>query len=141
MLNAKIYTTSGKLCSFELCFVIYQNSFGHTESVYDALQELDYYLLGYIYCWHNFHPFSEHINSDKQISKITWSPWKDAHNVDSPDCKRPGDINRSKRISMLHYLLLEELAILAFLHDFHRVILCGRPVEPVPKGFTDDRAS
>jgi hypothetical protein len=140
MLNAKIRTTSSKLGSFELCSVICQNSSGHTESIYDALQELDCHLLGYIYCWHIFHPFSEHVNSDKQISKTAWSPGQDAHDVDSPDCKRLGDINRSKRINTLHCMLLEELAISAFLHDFHRVILCGRPVKSVSEGFTDDRS-
>jgi hypothetical protein len=106
MLNAKIRTTSHKLCSFELCSVIHQNSFGHTESVYDALQKVDCCLLGYIYCWHGFHPFSERVNSNEQISETTWSPGQDAHDVDSPDYKRPGDINRSKRIGMLRRLLL-----------------------------------
>jgi hypothetical protein len=102
------------------------------------MQELDCCLLGYIYCWHSFHPFSERVNSDEQISETTWSPGQDAHDVDSPDCKRLGDINRSKRIGMLHRLLLEELA--AFLHDFHCVILRSRPVKSVHEGFTDDRA-
>jgi hypothetical protein len=74
MLNAKIRTTFGKLCSFELCSLICQNTFGHAESVYDALQELDYCLLGYVYCWHNFYPISERVNSDEQISETTWSP-------------------------------------------------------------------
>jgi hypothetical protein len=41
---------------------------------------------------------------------------------------------------MFHCLLLEELMISIFLHDFHRIILCGRPVEPVHEGFIDDRA-
>jgi hypothetical protein len=41
---------------------------------------------------------------------------------------------------MLRRLLLEELAISAFLHDFHCVILRGRPVKSVPESFTDDRA-
>jgi hypothetical protein len=141
MLNAKIRITFGKLCSFELCSIICQNSSGHTKSVYDALQELDRCLLGYIYCWHDLHPFSERVNSDEQISKITWSPGQDAHDVDSPDCEWSGDINRSKRISMLHCLLLKELAISAFLHDFHCVILCSRPVKSVPEGFTDDRGT
>jgi hypothetical protein len=40
ILNAKIHTTSDKLCSFELCPVICQNSFGHIESVFDALRNL-----------------------------------------------------------------------------------------------------
>jgi hypothetical protein len=40
---------------------------------------------------------------------------------------------------MLRRLLLVELAISAFLHDFHYVILRSRPVKSVPEGFTDDR--
>jgi hypothetical protein len=89
MLNAKIRTTSGKFCSFELCSIICQNSSGHAESVYDALQELNCCLLGYIYCWHDFHPFSERVDSDKQISETTQSPGQDANDVDSPDYERP----------------------------------------------------
>jgi hypothetical protein len=74
MLNAKLHATSSKLCPFELFSIIYQNSSGHAESVYDALQELDCCILGYIYCWHDFHPFSERVDSDEQISETTWSP-------------------------------------------------------------------
>jgi hypothetical protein len=123
LLDAKIHTTSDKLCSFELRSIICQNSFWHVESVYDALQELDCCLLGYIYCWHDFHSFSERGNSDEQISETTWWLGQDAHDVNSPDCKRPRDINRSKSIDMLHCLHLKELAISVFLYDFHCVIL------------------
>jgi hypothetical protein len=138
MLNAKICTTSGKFCSFEPCSIICQNSSGHVESVYDTLQKLDSCLLGYIYCWHGFHPFSEHVDSNEQISETTRSLGQDAHDVDSLDCERPGDINRLKRTSMLHRLLLVELIISAFLHDFHCAIIRSRPVKSVPEGFTDD---
>ncbi len=41
---------------------------------------------------------------------------------------------------MLYYLLLEELAVLAFGDDLHRVILSCRPVETMPEGFAYDRA-
>jgi hypothetical protein len=41
---------------------------------------------------------------------------------------------------MLHRLLLVELAISAFLYDFHFVILHNSPVKFMPEGFTDDRA-
>jgi hypothetical protein len=41
---------------------------------------------------------------------------------------------------MLHYLLLEELAVLVFGDDLHHVILSYRPVETVPEGFAYDRA-
>jgi hypothetical protein len=34
---------------------------------------------------------------------------KDIHDVDSPDCKGVGEINRTKRVCMLCRLLLEEL--------------------------------
>jgi hypothetical protein len=46
----------------------------------------------------------------------------------------------SKRICMLHCLLLEELTILAFGDDLHRVILSCRPVETVYEGFAYVRA-
>jgi hypothetical protein len=138
MLDAKIRTTSDKLYSFELCSVICQNSSVHVESVYNALQELDCCLLGYIYYWHDFHPFSKRVNSDEQISETTWCPRQDVHDVDSLDCKRPGDINRPKRIDMLHHLLLKELAISTFLYDFHCVILRRGPVKSMLERFTDD---
>jgi hypothetical protein len=41
---------------------------------------------------------------------------------------------------MLRYLLLEELVVLAFGDDFHRVILSCGPVETVHEGFAYDRA-
>jgi hypothetical protein len=41
---------------------------------------------------------------------------------------------------MLHCLLLEELTILAFGDDLHRVILSCRPIEIVHEGFAYDRA-
>jgi hypothetical protein len=44
MLDAKICTTSDKLCSFELCMIVCQNSSRHTKSVYDALHDLNYFL-------------------------------------------------------------------------------------------------
>jgi hypothetical protein len=65
MLNDKISATSDELCSFELCTIVWQNTYGHAESVYDALQELDHCLLSYIYCWHDFHPFGECVDSDE----------------------------------------------------------------------------
>jgi hypothetical protein len=107
--------------------------------VYVAMQELDCCPLHYIYCWHNFHPFSERVNSDEQIYETTWCPVQDAQDVDSPDCKRPEDINRSKMIDMLHHLLLEELAIFTFLYDFHCVILHSRSIKSMPERFTNDR--
>jgi hypothetical protein len=39
---------------------------------------------------------------------------------------------------MLRRLLLEELAISAFLYDFYYVIVHGRPVKSMPERFTDD---
>jgi hypothetical protein len=41
---------------------------------------------------------------------------------------------------MLHCLLLEELTVLAFGDDLHRVILSCRPIEIMPEGFAYDRA-
>jgi hypothetical protein len=42
---------------------------------------------------------------------------------------------------MLRCLLLEEMAVLTFGDDLHRVILSCRPVEIMPEGFANDRAS
>jgi hypothetical protein len=42
---------------------------------------------------------------------------------------------------MLRCLLLEELTILTFGDDLHHVILSCRPVETVPEGLANDRAS
>jgi hypothetical protein len=42
---------------------------------------------------------------------------------------------------MLRCLLLDELAVLAFGDNLHRVILSCRPIEFVPEGFAYDRAS
>jgi hypothetical protein len=41
---------------------------------------------------------------------------------------------------MLHYLLLEELAILALGDNLHHVIISCRPIETMSEGFTYDRA-
>jgi hypothetical protein len=71
MLDAEIRTISDKLCSFELHTIVFHNPSGHAESVYDALQELDRGLLGYIHCWHGFHPLGERVNFDEQISETT----------------------------------------------------------------------
>jgi hypothetical protein len=65
MLDAKIRTTPGELCSFELCTIVCQNSSGHTEPIYDALQELDCCLLRYIHRWHDFHPLGERVDPDE----------------------------------------------------------------------------
>jgi hypothetical protein len=65
MLDAKIRTTSDELCSFELCTIDCQDTSGYTESVYDALQELDRCLLGYIHHLCGFHPLGERINFDE----------------------------------------------------------------------------
>jgi hypothetical protein len=65
---------------------------------------------------------------------------QDVHDVDSPDCKGPGENNTSKRICMLRCLLLKELTILAFGDDLHHVILNCRSVEIMSEGFAYDRA-
>jgi hypothetical protein len=41
---------------------------------------------------------------------------------------------------MLHCLLLEELTVLAFDDELHRVILTCGLVKTMPEGFTNDRA-
>jgi hypothetical protein len=123
-----------------LCIIIYQNSSGHAKSVYDTLQELDRFLLGYICCWHGFHSLGEHVDFNEQISETTWCPGQDVHDVDSPDYKGTGDIDRPKKVDMLHCLLLEELAISALLYDFHSIILCRGPIKSMPERFPDDRA-
>jgi hypothetical protein len=65
MLDPEICATSDKLCPFELCTIVYENSSGHTESIYDALWELDHCLLGYIYYWHGLHPLGECVDSNE----------------------------------------------------------------------------
>jgi hypothetical protein len=141
MLDAEIRTTFDELCSFKLCTIVYQNSFGHAKSVYDTLQKLDRCLLGYIYYWHGLHPLGERVDPDKYVSEPTWFPGQNDHDVESPYCKRPGDIDRLKRIGMFHRLLLKELAISILLYAFHCVILCCERVKYMPECFTNDRAS
>jgi hypothetical protein len=41
MVDTKIRTISYKFCSSKLSYVIYQNSPGYAEPIYDPLQELD----------------------------------------------------------------------------------------------------
>jgi hypothetical protein len=120
MLDTKIRATSDELCSFELCTIIYQDSSGHVESVYYALQELNHCLLGYM-AWL---PSIWWTCQLRQISiRTLLVPSTGAHNVNSLDCKGPGDINRPKRIDMLHCLLLKELTVFTPFYDFHRIIL------------------
>jgi hypothetical protein len=138
MLDAKIHTTSDKLCSFELCTIVCQNSSGHAKSVYDTVQKLDCCLLGYIYYWHGFRPLGECVDPNEQVSESTWCPEQDAHDVDSPYCKRLGDVDRPKGIGKLRHLLLEELAIYA-LYDFHCIILRYGPIKTMSECFPDDR--
>jgi hypothetical protein len=140
MLDAEIRTTSDKLCSFELCTIVYQNPSGHVESVYDTLQELNCCLLGYIYYWHGFHSLIERVNPDEQISEPTWCPGQDFHDVNFLDCKGLRDIDRPKRVAMLRRLLLKELTISALLYDFHSIILCCGSIKSMHERFPDDRA-
>jgi hypothetical protein len=65
MLDAEIHTTPDELCTFELCAIVCQDSFRNAESIYDALQELDRRLLGYIHRWYDFHLLGECVNSDE----------------------------------------------------------------------------
>jgi hypothetical protein len=74
MVNTKINATSYKLHSFELNSVVYQDSLGHTESVYDALQELDYCFLCYVHHWDSFHSFGEWVDCNEQESESSWRP-------------------------------------------------------------------
>jgi hypothetical protein len=67
MLDVKIYTTSCKLCSFELCTIIYEDPSGNTESKDYDLQKLDCYLLRYVYYWHCLHPLDECVNGYEEI--------------------------------------------------------------------------
>jgi hypothetical protein len=46
----------------------------------------------------------------------------------------------SKRICVLHCLLLEELTILALGDDLHRIILSCRLVQTMPESYAYDRA-
>jgi hypothetical protein len=140
MVDTKIYATSYKFCSFKLSLIICQNPSEYDKPVYDALQELDRSFLHDICHWHSFHLLSECDNYDEQEFESSWCLRQDAHNVDFPDCKGSGEINRSKRICMLRYLLFEELTVLVLGDDLHHVILNCRPVETVFEGFTYDIA-
>jgi hypothetical protein len=65
MVDIKIRTVSYKLHSFKLGYIIYQDSSGHVESVYDVLQELDSCFLRYVHHWHGFHPLGERVDCDE----------------------------------------------------------------------------
>jgi hypothetical protein len=91
----------------------------------------------YIYHQGCLHPLSECINADEQEPETSWSPWKNTNEVYTPYCKRPGEIDWSKRVCMLHSLLLVELTLFTLGDDFHRIILSCRPVESVPEYFSN----
>jgi hypothetical protein len=65
MMDTKIRATSYTLHSFELSSIVCQDSSGHAESVYDALQELDHCYLRYVHHWHSFHPLGECVDYDE----------------------------------------------------------------------------
>jgi hypothetical protein len=65
MVDTNIRAVSYKLRSFKLGSIIYHNSLGHAESVYDALQELDRCFLRYVHHWHGFHPLCELVDCDE----------------------------------------------------------------------------
>jgi hypothetical protein len=71
----------------------------------------------------------------------SWCPGQSTHDVDSPYCKGPREIDRPKRIYLLRCLLLEELAVIALGDDLYRVILSCRLVETVHEFFADDITS
>jgi hypothetical protein len=101
------------------------------------LEEFDCCFLRYLYHWGCLHPFGERIDANEYEPKTSWNPWKNPDDVYSPYRKRLGEIDGSKRIRMLHSLLLEELALFALGDDFHRVILRCWPVESVLEGFSN----
>jgi hypothetical protein len=65
MPDAEIRTTPSELCFFELCAIVCQDSFGHAKSIYDALQELNRCLLGYVHQWNGFHPLGECVDPNE----------------------------------------------------------------------------
>jgi hypothetical protein len=71
----------------------------------------------------HIYSLGERVNYDEYESESSWCPTQNTHDVDSPYCKGPGDIDRPKRICMLCCLLLEELAVIALGDDLHHVIL------------------
>jgi hypothetical protein len=58
-----------------------------------------------------------------------------------PYCKGSGEINRLKRICMLHCLLLKELTVIALGDDLNSVIISCRLVETVPECLAYDKMS
>jgi hypothetical protein len=139
MVDTKVGAASHKLCSFELSPVICQNPFGYDEPVYDALQELDHcFLLDIHYWYRSIHFVNVLIATNKNLNPPGALGKMPTMSI-PPDCKGLGEINRPKRICMLHCLLLKELTVLAFGNDLHHVILSFRPVETVLEGFAYDR--
>jgi hypothetical protein len=65
MVDTKIHVAHYKFCSFELSSVICQNPHGYIEPLYDALQELDCYLLCDVHHWHHLQPLGECVNHDE----------------------------------------------------------------------------
>jgi hypothetical protein len=45
--------------------IIYKDPLGHTEPIYDILQELDWHFLCDVYYWHHFHPLGKCVDGDK----------------------------------------------------------------------------
>jgi hypothetical protein len=65
MVDTKVCTTSYRFYSFQLSPIICEDPFGYAKSVYDTLQEFDYWFLCYVHHWHSFHPLGERVNSDE----------------------------------------------------------------------------
>jgi hypothetical protein len=80
------------------------------------------------------------VHSDKEKFESSQCPGQDAHDVNSPDCEWSGEIDRLKRVSMLHSLLLKEPAVPALGDDLHRVIISCGAVETMSECFFYDRA-
>jgi hypothetical protein len=65
MVDTKISVVSHKLCFFKLSSIICQDSLGHAESIYDALQKLDYCFMCYVHHWHSFYTLGECVDCDE----------------------------------------------------------------------------
>jgi hypothetical protein len=140
MLNAKVCATPCKLSSFELCAIIHENPPRDIESEDYALQELNCYLLCDVNHCHCLHPLGEGVNSYEEKLETSRSPGQRTHDVDSPDCEGPGEINGSERVGVFCSLLLEKLIFLSFGDYFHRIITnCGL-IESMRECLVDDSA-
>src|SRR5581483_4767034 len=83
--------------------------------------------------WQGFCLFSELIDGYIQVFVATDGCWEGSQNVESPDCKRPGEGNQLQRLCWSVNLFGMELARFASLDKLHRILKSCGPVKSMPK--------